>query len=112
MSNIFGEKLKELREQHFPNESLRRLGQKLEKEGFGEYFYTQLSKMESGGLLPSQNFVMEIVRAYRLSPEETQELLAALMIQRMQQHGFVPTRGSSPQTVGKLFRKTKKNKNP
>jgi hypothetical protein len=114
MSNIFGDKLKKLREKHFPGESIRRLGKQLEKNGFGEYFYTQLSKMETGAVLPSEDFIKKIQKAYSLSTEETIELLTSLMFQKLQHKDFLPEHVEMPkgamQTVGRLFRKTKKKK--
>lgn len=114
MENIFGKKLKELREKHFPTESLRRLGKQFEDKGFGQYFYTQLSKMENGTLLPSEDFVQNIEKAYGLSSSETLELLTALMMEKLQKRNFVPKHAAAPaeaaQAVGKLFRKAKKKK--
>ena len=112
MTNVFGDRLKELREKHFPNESLRRLGTKWEEEGFGKYFYTQLSKMESGALLPSEKFVRDIEEAYQLSKQETLELLSVLIMQRIQERDFIPKHSvdQTAEAVGKLFRKIKKTK--
>lgn len=113
MDNVFSKKLRDLREKHFPGESLRRLGKKWEGEGLGEYFYTQLSKMETGALLPTEEFVKKIAKALGLDQAETIDLLSALMVQRFHEKEFFPKNSLSEQTaeaVGQLFRKVKKKK--
>lgn len=105
METKFGDKLKELREKHFPGESLRNVGKRFETE-FGEYFYTQLSKMETGVLLPSADFLSRIAKSYQLLPEEVAALVEAYTTQKIQSLNIVVKHHEL--AVGKLFRKVKK----
>ena len=108
MEPNFGEKLKVLRETHFPGEGLRQVGKQLEMQGFGEHFYSQLSKMENGVILPSINFLPRIAKAYRLSDKEMNELVSIYTMQKIQGANLVPEHHEFAAET--LFRKVKKNK--
>jgi len=78
MNSEFGLKLKELREKKFPGQSLRRVGEILASlAGLGDYFFTQLHKMEAGFLLPSPNSLLKILDAYGASKDERKEVFLA-----------------------------------
>ena len=79
---IFGSKLKEFRERHFPGESLRKVSEKLK---LGDNFYSYLSKIELGLVLPSEDFLDKILKAYDLSDKEYQELVAAYLNDKVSQ---------------------------
>ncbi len=76
MGNILGEQLTKIREAKFPGDSLRRIGGMLhEKHGFGEYFYTQLSKMEQGAIVPSIDMLNKILDAYGATKPEREKMM-------------------------------------
>ena len=72
METYFGGKLRELREKHFPGESLRKVSEKLD---LGDNFYSYLSKIELSTSLPSEDFLDKIYQAYGLSDKEYDELV-------------------------------------
>lgn len=108
-----GEKLKELREKHFPGESLRKVSEKLERLDFGENFFSYLSKIESGSMLPSEELLKRISDAYKLSHAEFFELLADHSTQKLKAKLVKSNLISEDQEVSvepmrELFRKIKK----
>lgn len=109
--NVLGEELKNMRERKFPGLSLRRVGGILSDEhGFGEYFYTQLSKIEQGALVPSIDMLSKILVAYGATVEEKES---------MKHHWLAATWGAAaaevsvkrPEDAARLlFRKVQKKK--
>lgn len=63
-----GQKLKELREAHFPGEGLRRIAPKIHID------FTHLGKIESGESLPSVEVIKKIAELYNLTKTEFSEL--------------------------------------
>lgn len=113
MGNILGEELTKIREQKFPGLSLRRVGGILrERHGFGEYFYTQLSKMEQGVLVPSIDMLNKILTAYGATRAEreamTQYWFAATAVATADRGSI--KRPKVEEAVNLLYRKVKKNK--
>jgi transcriptional regulator with XRE-family HTH domain len=108
-----GEKLKELREKHFPGESLRKVSERLEESGLGKNFFTYLSKIESGTMLPSENLLKQLSDAYSLSRDEFMELLAHHTTEklnaRLRKSNLINKNQEIPaESVVELFRKIKK----
>jgi hypothetical protein len=112
MENILGEEMKGLREKKFPGLSLRRVGEVLnEKDNFGEYFYTQLNKMETGALIPSVDLLTRIVEAYKATSEEKESLFQKLFIQSMvETEKELPIKEPAIKEALALYRKLKKDK--
>lgn len=116
MQNTFSQKLKELREKKFPGRSLRLVGEFFEHLDFGSYFYTQLSKMENGTLLPSPSLLMKILtEGYGASEEERREIfmeysMATTMTNLNKMEKLSQNKGLALETTTKLYRrKPKKN---
>jgi len=76
MNNIFGSKIKILREIAFPGISLRKVGDKFK---INNNFYSYLSKIEQGTSLPSENLLDDIRRTYNLSESEYEDIVNAYM---------------------------------
>ncbi len=115
MNNDFGPKLKELREKKFPGRSLRRVGEVFTSSGeFGDYFYTQLSKMEAGLLSPSPNVLLKIMDVYSANAEERKEILVAysssVAWKKMGDVDQATNRSFRNEVVHQLYRRVKKRK--
>ena len=108
MGNKFGEKLKSLREGKFRGESIRQVSERL---GLGENFFSYLSKIEAGSLLPSETVLNTLVNVYGLSTTERADLFAAYFTERLQQAKVIPSNTDmSAESLKILFRKVKKKK--
>jgi hypothetical protein len=86
MKNNFGDSLRQMRDIHFPGKGLKSVCDQLLTKGnddFGGYFFTQLSRMENGQILPSEKILGRIMEAYDLNTEEKILLLEAYMEDRM-----------------------------
>ena len=115
MNNRFGQKLKELREEKFPGQSLRRVGEILSSlGGFGEYFFTQLNKMEAGTLIPSPNLVLRLMDAYGANDQERKDVFTAYSFaaahKKMQEIDQVSPKPIMNDAINQLYRKVKKKK--
>lgn len=113
MSNEFGQKLKELREKKFPGQGIRAVGENISaRDSFGTYFFTQLSKFESGALSPSPDLLVKILLAYKASKEETDNLLSLLLTQLLlsQTELDIFRKHVVHKAVHQLHRKVKKKK--
>ena len=106
MNENFKNKIRELREKHFPGQSLRGLSSELESQ-LGEYFYAYLSKIEAGAL-PSLDFLKKVRIAYKLTDDEYQALLELYFRQKIEAE--TERTGLSLEPLPQLFRKTKKKK--
>lgn len=113
-TKTLGEKLKELREKHFPGQSLRKVSEELEVSGQGKNFFAYLSKIESGSMLPSESLLKQLSDAYNLSEDEFIELLGHHTAQKLNTKlkGNLLTNGQeiSAESVIQFFRKIKKDK--
>ena len=115
MENIFGEELTKIRESCYPGLSLRRVGiilhQKHENE-FGEYFYTQLYKMEAGTIIPSADLVHKILDAYGYPKGRRAHLMSLLsaVSAYARMHGISSHGPSVERAAALLYRKVKKQK--
>lgn len=112
MEKRLGEKLKKLREVHFPGESLRSVSEKL---NLGINFFTHLSKIESGAMLPSENLLENLGRAYGLSKEEYTDLIAYFHTEKLNKtlmRSNVISKGHEVpvESVREFFRKIKKQR--
>lgn len=112
MGNILGEQLTKIREKKFPGESLRRVGGTLhEKHGFGEYFYTQLSKMEQGAIVPSIDMLNKILNAYGATKVEKDLMMQAWFeatAMEMATKGLSLKESEVKEAVNLLYRKINK----
>ena len=106
MNENFKNKIRELREKHFPGQSLRGLSGELESK-LGEHFYAYLSKIEAGAL-PSVDFLKKIKEAYKLSEEEFHQLYELYIRQKIEAE--TERSGLPLEPAPQLFRKTKKSK--
>lgn len=108
-----GEKLRELREKHFPGESLRKVSEKLEVPGQGKNFFAYLNKIESGAMLPSESLLKQLSDAYNLSEDEFIELsgyhIAQKLNSKLKGNLLVDGQEISAESVIQLFRKIKKD---
>lgn len=105
MNENFKNKIRLLREKHFPGQSLRSLSGELESQ-LGEHFYAYLSKIEAGAL-PSIDFLSKIRVAYKLSNSEFQDLVELYLRQKLEAES---ERSGINVEPALLFRKTKKKK--
>jgi hypothetical protein len=115
MNNEFGQKLKELREKKFPGQSLRRVGEILTSLGdFGDYFFTQLNKMEAGSLVPSPNLVLRLMDAYGADNQERKDVFTAYSFhvahKKMQEVDQISNKPIMNDAINQLYRKVKKKK--
>ena len=115
MNNEFGSKLKELREKHYPGKSLRRVGEILSAlGGFGDYFFTQLHKIESGLLLPSPNLLLRILDVYDADEQERKEIFTTYSTfaayKKMAQVDEIAKESLHEEAAHQLYRKVKKKK--
>ena len=113
MNNEFASKLKELREKKFPGQSLRRVGEILASlAGLGDYFYTQLHKMEAGSLIPSPNLLLKIMQAYDTNDQERKEILiaysTAVASKELDKVDEATNEKNRDEAVHQLYRKVKK----
>ena len=113
-NNQFGLQLRALREVKFPGQSLRRVGEFLSSQGFGDYFYTQLSKIESGLLLPSAGLLLRILDAYSADSSERKEVLtaysSAMAWRAMARVDTTTSSSTRHAAVHQLYRKVKRKK--
>jgi transcriptional regulator with XRE-family HTH domain len=105
MNENFKNKIRLLREKHFPGQSLRSLSEELESQ-LGEHFYAYLSKIEAGAL-PSVDFLSKIRTAYKLTNDEFKDLFESYMRQKIEAE---TERSGVNVEPALLFRKTKKKK--
>ena len=108
MNESFKNKIRELREKHFPGQSLRNLSIELESK-LGEHFYAYLSKIEAG-TLPSLDFLKKIIDAYKLTDAEYQDLFQLYARQKFEAESERSGLPLEPVPATLLFRKTKKKK--
>lgn len=108
MNENFKNKIRELRESHFPGQSLRGLSGELESQ-LGEHFYAYLSKIEAGAL-PSLDFLKKIKGAYKLTDDEYQNLFQLYIHQKLEAESERSGSGLVLEPAPLLFRKTKKKK--
>ena len=108
MNENFKNKIRSLREKHFPGKSLRSLSEEFGSQ-LGEHFYAYISKIEAGAL-PSIDFLNKIHSAYKLTNDEYIELLSLYMKQKVEnatERSSVAIETASPAL---LFRKVSKKK--
>ncbi|MFA6297283.1 MAG: hypothetical protein WC629_01840 [Candidatus Paceibacterota bacterium] len=84
MLNKFKNKIKTLRETHFPGKSVRSLDKEL-KPHFGEHYYAYISKFESG-VLPPIEVLEKIKEAYSLSSSEYDDLMRSYLMEKFEDH--------------------------
>lgn len=84
MINKFKNKIRILREMHFPGQSVRSLKQELEPH-FGEHYYAYISKFESG-ILPLIEALEKIKIAYSLSSSEYEDLMKSYLMEKFEDH--------------------------
>ena len=109
MNENFKNKIRMLREKHFPGQSLRSLSGELESQ-LGEYFYAYLSKIEAGAL-PSIEFLNKIHSAYKLTNDEYVDLFNLYVRQKVEdasERSHVAIQTSATPVL--LFRKVNKKK--
>lgn len=107
----FKNKIRLLREKHFPGRSIRNLSQELEPY-FGKHFYVYISKIEAG-VLPSMDFVMKIRTAYSLDDTEYGDLIESYANQKLkiEIESDLERSGANIEIAEPLvFRKVKKKK--
>lgn len=111
MENVFGKKLKELREKHFPGESLRRVSERIKPESS---FFTYLSRIEAGIVKPSEQFLKQVRKAYSLTVDEYNDLVTSYLAQDVQESLLnlaTSSKTKQDELVRQLFRKVKKKSN-
>lgn len=82
MNEKFKNKIRALREEHFPGRSIRNLDKELEPY-FGKHFYAYFSKVENGAL-PSLDFIKKVKEAYSLSVDEYEDLVQVYFKQKFE----------------------------
>ena len=110
MNENFKNKIRSLRELHFPGRSIRSLDAELDSH-FGKHFYAYISKIETG-TLPSMDFVRKVKDAYKLSLSEYEDLVQLYLGQKFEDE-FVneaQRSGVSLEPQPLLFRKVNKKK--
>lgn len=117
MQTSFGNRIRKLREEKFPGQSLRKVGEYLsEKYEFRDYFYTQLNKVEMGVILPSSELLGRLLTAYNVSREEREEVYAAYASQsaeesfRMMAEDIGVRENAVKNAADLLYRKVRKSK--
>lgn len=115
MGNIFGEEFTKIRHGRYPGLSLRRVGMILHEERpneFGEYFYTQLYKIEAGTIIPSADLVHKILDAYGHPKNQRAHLMSLLsaVSAHARMHGISSHGPSIERAAALLYRKVKKQK--
>ncbi|OIP65323.1 MAG: hypothetical protein COV32_01920 [Candidatus Yonathbacteria bacterium CG10_big_fil_rev_8_21_14_0_10_43_136] len=110
MNEKFKNKIRALREEHFPGRSIRSLDKELEPY-FGKHFYAYLSKVEAGAL-PSLDFIKKIKDSYSLSVNEYEDLVKAYFHQKFEDEIISESQRSGialmPEPL--VFRKVNKKK--
>jgi len=110
MNENFKNKIRSLRELHFPGRSIRGLDKELETH-FGKHFFAYISKIEAGAL-PSIDFRKKVKDAYSLSNQEYEDLVQSYFQERFENEIVAETQrsgvGLEPQPL--LFRKISKKK--
>ena len=110
MNEKFKNKIRALREEHFPGRSIRSLDKELEPY-FGKHFYSYLSKVEAGAL-PSLDFIKKIKDSYSLSVNEYEDLVKAYFHQKFEDEIISESQRSGialmPEPL--VFRKVNKKK--
>ena len=110
----FGAQLRSLRESKFPGQSLRRVGEFLSSQGFGDYFYTQLSKIESELLFPSAGLLLRVLDAYNADSTERNKILtaysSAMAWRAMARVDTTASSSTRHAAVHQLYRKVKRKK--
>lgn len=109
--NKFKNKIKSLRELHFPGKSVRSLDKEL-KPYFGEHYYAYISKYESG-ILPSMDVLEKIKMSYSLTMSEYEDLMESYLLEKFEDHLADAQRAGvnvelQPESL--LFRKVPKKK--
>jgi hypothetical protein len=84
MPEKFKNKIKTLREIHFPGRSVRGLRAELEPH-FGEHYYAYISKFELG-VLPTIEALEKFNKAYNLSAEEYTDLMETYLVEKFEDH--------------------------
>lgn len=84
MPEKFKNKIKALREIHFPGRSVRGLKAELEPH-FGEHYYAYISKFELG-VLPTIEALEKFNKAYKLTAEEYKDLMEAYLVEKFEDH--------------------------
>lgn len=118
MNNTFGDTLRSFREQKFPGQSLRKVGEYLvEQHNFKDYFYTQLNKIEMGVILPSSGLLGRILEAYGVTKEEREDIFHTYSAQSAAETLRVTAEDlkvrlslADNMLAGMLLRKSKKSK--
>ena len=82
MDENFKNKIRSLREAHFPGRSIRSLDKEL-TPCLGEHFYAYISKIEAGAL-PSMDFIKKLKGAYELSISEYEDLVQSYLRQKFE----------------------------
>lgn len=107
--------MRNLREAHFPGESLRRVGERLADRGaFNPYFYTQLNKIEMGVILPSSELLGRILVAYGATVAQKQRAFeeyaasATLQALRIAAEDIGVESHDAEKAVGAFYRKVKR----
>lgn len=110
MNENFKNKIKSLRELHYPGRSIRGLNNELESY-FGKNFFAYISKIEAG-VLPSVDFIKKIKDAYFLTNQEYEDLIRSYFKERFENEIVAETQRSGvalePQPL--LFRKINKKR--
>ena len=110
MNENFKNKIRTLRETHFPGRSIRNLDKELASY-FGKNFFAYISKIEAG-VLPSVEFVKKIKNAYSLTTKEYEDLIESYFKERFENEIVSETERSGVSIEPKplVFRKINKKK--
>ncbi len=107
MQNDFGEKIRHLRESHFPGISLRNVGEKIRPRS---NYFTYLSRVEAGIIKPSRKFLAQIREEYELSEEEYKDLVLSYTTTEVMDGWAEFNDAEKKDLAVRLFRKIKKDK--
>lgn len=112
MSKNFKNKMRSLREDHFPGRSIRSLNDELEPY-FGKHFFAYISKIEAG-TMPSLDFVKKLKDAYSLTVEEYEDLVKSYLKDKYENEIVAEAErsGIKEEPEPLLFRKVNKKKKP
>ncbi len=89
----FAKKIKELREEKFPGEGLRKVAPLLGID------YTHLGKIESGGYLPSVDVLTKLLSLYKPSSID-QKTLYDLYVHARLNHAVSDLNDATPRSIG------------